>query len=250
MNNIYDKKWTLLKEFIDICKENNLWYSADGYTLLSAATNFDFTQNLEYFEVMMKYDSYEKLKFLFPTRVVDNTTISLYKDLQIKFVFNETNIFEDTNFIKINLIMPTTLKKVKKINSFSNIFRYKLQYFKTFKNTTLFSIKAKKFFAKMLSVFFKTITYKEVVNKTYEGHYEGFFVAKNLSKKLSNRWISNLSNHVVIFKWNDLEINALNEYSDYLKINFGNDLNKVKIPNSKYFYLNVIDIDKKEKDEK
>lgn len=135
MNKLLLNKDRILLEFIEICKNLNLFYSLDKLSLYGTMSKEHSWNNLDHHEIMMKYQDYEILKNACPNRVLDNTLHSLYHDLQIKFVDDNKNIFENQPFLNINLIYPTNIANIKKYLKHCNQARSFIGHYLTMTNS-------------------------------------------------------------------------------------------------------------------
>ncbi|QJR44374.1 hypothetical protein [Mycoplasma miroungirhinis] len=244
MNKIRMNKEFILQSFCKLCEENNIWYSLDNYSLLFAVTGFNYTENLDYHEVMMTFESYEKLKQLFPDRVIDNTKSTQYFDKQIKFLHRDDLVYTATPFLNINLVIPTTVSKVKKYLNTKNKLKDWIYKNKTFKDTNISSIKFNKIISKFLSLFIRKNTYKALVNILYDKDYEGFFVLSSRSKNIVNNWINNITYRTTNYTLKDIKVHVLDEYKEYLTNVFGElgaKYENITKPINNYQYINTVD---------
>ncbi|AWX42976.1 Uncharacterised protein [Metamycoplasma cloacale] len=200
-------QWELLDIFINFCNENNVWYSADNQLLLYTTTNEKpETQEFE-LDVMMTLDSYEKLRTEMHNNILDNCKHSQYHSNVIKFVSNADDIDENQPFIRINLIIPTNVKNVKKLFKINN----KLKNWAS----NLSSRKPINNLIWRLSFFNQT--YKEIINILLEKENEGFLVVNGkIDKNIYKFWIPNLTFNTHIQELNNLKIQCINEYHSYL----------------------------------
>ena len=178
-----NKAYEILSEFTKICKENMIWYSATNNTLLGVARHGGFVPWHEKIEVMMTPESYRKLLRLFPKNVIDSSIINNYKNLQAAFVKDAETWDVHTPFIEIFILVPTTIKKIKKFKSI------------------LLNIKNK--------VLFKRNDLRNVIDQLFAVRNEGFFLIVNKSASLSKYWIHNLSFQTVIKKFGPLNIEVI-----------------------------------------
>ncbi|ACF07060.1 Uncharacterised protein [Metamycoplasma arthritidis] len=244
MNLVKENKLKILKDFVKICDENHLWYSLDGNTLLLTISTKNFDDNLDHYEVMMTYESYEKLKAKFPQHILDNTKHSEYYSLQNKFVYDAINIFDSQPFLNINLIMPTQIKKIKKYLNCSNRVRSFVEHYATYNNTNA-KVKHKVNIAKLLWYFIKKITYKDLINALHEEEFEGYIVTSPFIKKqiYLSRWLSNISFKTkdVIFLGN-LTTKVISEYESYLINQYGQNYLDHEIKATDCGYKNPVEI--------
>ncbi|QJG66961.1 hypothetical protein [Mycoplasma phocoenae] len=240
MTNVEKNKFKILQEFCYLCDQHDIWYSVDQYTLLEIVTQTQYNQVLNNFSVMMTLKSYEQFKNLFPNRILDNTMIDKYSDIQPKFVVNIDNIYNDYPFLNINLLIPTTEKKVKNIKKVNNKLRMWACHFNSQIMAKNVSILLKKMIAKTLLKLLKPITYKELANILVAKKYDYFYV---LSYKKSS-WINNISYKREIKTFKNFEVKIISEYNDYLTNTFGLKYKQTKIPKKKYEYQNSIEYKK------
>ncbi|AZZ65632.1 hypothetical protein DMC14_002455 [Metamycoplasma phocicerebrale] len=247
MNNIFENKLNILKEFMEICNENSLWYSLDSNTLLALVNNLSYWDQIDHYDVMMTFDSYEKLRNLFPNKVIDSVKHSDYLSLQNKFVFDVSKIYEECPFVNINLVIPTTTKRVKKYLKYKNRIKAFVNHFSTMNLTNISKIKSKIRTAKFLKPVVKGINYKDIYNILYDEENEGFLVTSPLiNKKSLKKWITNISYKLINIEKNDLKFKAIYEYDYYLKSHYGRNWSKIEEIEIDYLHKNVIDIDKYE----
>ncbi len=202
-------KWT--SEFIKRCDDNKIWYVADQQTLLGTYRHGGFVPWHETSEVMMTPESYRQLQRLFPNNVVDNVMDASYKGLQPAFVENAERWMEEKPFVRIRLIVPTTLAKIKK-------FRSKGGFVKD-------SFSGKK------------DTIKNAVNTLYDRSHEGFYtITSRFSEDILN-WIPNMSFNRKKMKFNTIEISTLVDSEKVLEIWYGKDYMKSTVPNVYFDFL-------------
>ncbi|TPI01917.1 hypothetical protein [Mycoplasma struthionis] len=185
MNTLIMKNKEILKEFVSICEENDLWYSMDNLSLLSFFNGYILDENIEHFEVMMQYKDYEKLKYLYPQRVLDSMSHSEYFSPQNLFISankKEYNL-ENNVFIKINLLIPSNQKNILNYLKFKNRKRAFMSHYLHYYDLKNFSNKFKSFLAKILKPSTKLINYKDIYEILYIQNAEGYIATEGLIKK-------------------------------------------------------------------
>lgn len=240
---LQDKKNEILKKFVDICNELNIWYSMDEKSLLLLFSNKDFINNLDCHSVMMTLDGYETLKANYSNNVLDNINNSEYRALQCKFVENNSDIYSDQPFININLLIPTKIDKLRKVINFKNRYLSSLNNILSYKDTNILGIKTKLFFNKLLKRHFSPLTFKSLYNEIYDEHFEGYIVTKNIiNKTLYSKWIPNLSFKTLEKDLNDLPLKIIYEYETYLKNMYGENYPSYIVKESNIRHINPIEL--------
>ncbi|WP_369991406.1 hypothetical protein AB8O52_00135 [Mycoplasmopsis arginini] len=247
MTKIFKNKLAILKEFIDICNEHSLWYSLDNESLLALVNDLDFWEKTDHYEVIMTFESYEKLRELYPNKILDSVKHSDYYSLQNKFVENINNIYEDCPFIDINLIIPTSIEKIRKFYKHKNKSISYHQFFASINYTNIPKIKNKIFLSKIIKNFKSSLNYKDFINQLHDDNYEGFIVTSPLINKVFlTKWLTNTNYNLRIFEKDGLKINVINEYQSYLKNIFGSEWKKIRNLDLKYDFISCTGIIKHE----
>ncbi|BAP39516.1 hypothetical protein [Metamycoplasma canadense] len=247
MNKIFNNKLNILKEFIEICNENSLWYSLDSKSLLSLVNNLDYWYKTDYYQVFMTFESYEKLKEIYPNKILDSVNHSDYFSLQNKFVSNIEEINKDCPFIDINIIIPTSIKKVKKIFKFKNKIKSSVLFFSSISFTNIPKIKNKIKCSNILKNFFKLINYKDINEILEDYNYEGFLVTSPIiNNNFLKKWLVNTNYNLRIFEKDGLKINVIAEYQNYLKNIYGINWKQIDKIEIDFQHLTPINIIKKE----
>ncbi|MBN4089310.1 hypothetical protein OF364_01535 [Mycoplasma enhydrae] len=245
MTNIFENKIRILKEFIDICNQNDIWYSLDENSLLALKNDLSYWNETDHYDVMMTFESYEKLRRLFPDKIIDSVKHSDYFSLQNKFVQDIKEIYNECPFININLIIPTTTKKAKKFVKCPLKIKSYINHYASMTNTKVASIKSKIRLAKTLKGLTKSFNYKDVVDLLYDQEQEGFLVTSALINRHSLRkWITNISYKLITINKGDLEIKIISEYANYLRNIYGKNWASIDNLATNYLHCNIIDVDK------
>lgn len=241
--NVKNKKIQILKQFIDICNENNYWYSLDDLTLLSVFSNKNIDDKLDNYSIMMTFESYEALRAKYPKYVLDNAKHSEYHSLQIKFLENSEDIYIEQPFVNINLILPTSVKKINKFVNLKNKIKSSLGFYKSYKQSNILSIRNKIKLSKLFSFCIKPLLYKSMVNELYDENYEGFIITNPIiSKHMLNKWIPHTTFKLVDEKLNGLDVKILMEHKNYLSQLYGKKYVDYDFANPSYNYLNAIEL--------
>ncbi|WP_412031747.1 hypothetical protein [Metamycoplasma buccale] len=243
MTNVSENKNKILKDFSLLCEESKLWYSLDNESLLLAITSKNPENLIDHYDVMMTYDSYEILKSKYPDNIIDNTKHSEYGSLQCKFVYNSTNIFEESPFININFILPTKIKKVKNFISLKNKAKSFAWHYSTYNSTNVRKIKNKINIAKLLKLSCNKLIYKDLINSLYDEEFEGYIVTDTfVNKHMIHKWIPNITYKRKTIMFQDMEIKILNEYDIYLNNLFGPNYNQIDLKRPILEHKNMIEL--------
>lgn len=240
---VKDKKDEILKLFVDICNENNYWYSLDDLSLLSLFSNKKINEKIDHHSVMMTYESYESLRAKYPNHVLDNAKHGEYHSLQIKFLENSENIFLEQPFININLIIPTTVNKINKFINLKNKIRSTFAFYKTYKQTNILTLRHKIKMIKSFAKFVKPLLYKTLVNDIYDENYEGFIITSPIiTKNILKKWIPHTSFKLIDAKLNEINVKLFFEYENYLIEIYGKKYSEYDLQSSSNNYLNPVEI--------
>ena len=205
-----NKAYEIFSEFIKICNENKIWYSATNNTLLGTIRHGGFVPWFEKIQVMMTPQSYRKLLRLFPKRVIDSSIIDRYKGLQAAFVNDSSKWDVHTPFIEIFIVVPTTIKKVKK-----------------FKSLTI-NIKDK--------ILFKKQNLRNSIDQLFDIQNEGFFLITNKKASVVKNWINNLSFETITKKFGPLDVQIIAEYESILENQYGKNYMEAIIPKIEFLF--------------
>lgn len=210
------------EEFINICKKNDFWYTADAGTMLGAIRNNGIIPWDDDFDVMMTYDSYLKLKKMFPNRVIDTDTNG-YPLILPKFMNDKTKFLESAVFVDIFIVIPSNLESVKKYRSFRNKTRFAMQTVHSEWNS--FNLGSK--ILKVISWPFKSIpqkiTLQEVVMTLTvpPNQVEVYFTIDNPIDPLKINWQKDISFKRKEVKFENFKIQVPIEYNDILIQKYG-----------------------------
>ncbi len=193
-----------IKEFADICKKNDIWFAADKSTLLGMVRHGGFIPWSDKFKVMMTPASYQKLLRMNPKRIVDSSFSSSYKKLESIWVNDSSELETSQPFIVISVVVPSTIKSIKKYRSLSRMAWNKA----TFRNDNI----------------------KHAINDLNVDKNEGFYKITTRRDALIENWIHNLSFETVDLKFNSLMIPAPKEYKDLLVTWYGENYMETEIP--------------------
>ncbi|SYV89617.1 Uncharacterised protein, partial [Metamycoplasma alkalescens] len=137
----------------------------------------------------MTFQSYEKLKELFPNKILDSVKHSDYFSLQNKFVHDINLINQEIPFLNINIIIPTTVKKIKKFFNLKNKIKAFTLFYSSMQKTNIGVINQKIRLARMLKPLIKNLNYKDIFENLYDENYEGFIVSSPfLNKNSLAKW--------------------------------------------------------------
>ncbi|WKX02418.1 LicD family protein [Candidatus Mycoplasma mahonii] len=197
----------LIKEFIEICGKEKVWFSAGKSSILGMVRHGGFIPWNNKFEVIIKPDGYKKLMRLYPDNIVDSSTNRKYKKLQSAWVRNNKNIDEKQPFIEIVLLVPTTLKKIKHYRSINSM----IYNFLTFRRDNI----------------------KHAIDDLHVRKHEGFFIINSRRSSVVKYWIHNITFETVNLKLLEILIPVFKEYKTLLVNWYGDDYLQTTIP-SKY----------------
>ncbi len=218
MKNTRTQKIEFIKEFMNICKKENIWVAADKSTILGMVRHGGFIPWSDKFKVMMTPESYRKLHRLNPKRLVDSSFDSSYRKLKNIWVTDNTELKEDQPFIEISMIVPSTIKSINKYRSLSRITWGKM----TFKRDNV----------------------KHAINDLYVEKNEGYYRISNRRDSLMENWIHNLSFKTVDLQFHSLMIPVPKEYKTLLVLWYGEDYMTAKIPTSYMVSVNPLEEEK------
>ena len=200
--------------FLDICKENDIWYAVDGTTLLGVVRHSGFVPWDEKIQVMMTSESFNKLKRIATSNVIDSSSAKIKKKLSSFFVMDSSDLVSTQAFIEIRVLIPTTVKKIKKFKSFKYLLNSKISN--------------------------KKINTKTSITYLKEARFEGFWLLSNRKQKIISSWIQVLSFNTTELQFIDLKVNVPIEYDSILKTWHGENYMKAKVPHKILNYLSPL----------
>lgn len=151
-------------EFDKKCEENDIWYALDDKTLLGAVRHGGFLPWSVKFQVFMTIESFQKLKKIFPSNIIDSSIDYQYTPLHATWVANNLTWQNVQPFIEIRIAVPTTVSKATFYHSY-------LAYIYRFFHRTRDNIKV-------------------AINDLYEGgKFEGYYLVDFRRGKPKERWI-------------------------------------------------------------
>lgn len=207
----------ILKSFTKKCLDEKIWFALAGKTLLSSLTNEKYHLNDDYLEVFMTFESFELFRQKFPENIIDSTNVFNYQYLNPFYIEPSENIL-----IKINIIVPASIKKSEKFFSLKNKKRQWIGYW-------VFNKHSKKFFSKVyykfLSLFYTPLLWQEVYSNIYKEKYEGFFVIDNFDLNINTNWIPSITFDMKSINFLEIECPIIKESELYLIKRFGFDWN-------------------------
>lgn len=162
----------LAREFAQLMEKHDIWYTVDCGSMLGAIRNEGMIPWDDDFDVMMTWESFQKLKKAFPDRVID-TDEKGYPLLIPKFMKNKNDFLKSAVFVDIFLVVRTNEKKIQEYTSFRNKTRFAMQCVHSKWHAFNFGSK----FLKVISWPFKWIpkrmTYKEAYETLFDpkGNY-------------------------------------------------------------------------------
>lgn len=195
----------LIKEFDALCKKEGIWYSLANETLLGAVRHGGFVPWIKKFTVMIDVESLLKLEKVAPHKLISSQNVKEYNKLTYSYISAASNWRENQPFIEIVVLVPTTVEKIKKFQSFSSLIKNALQNRKPNTKNAVVDLIDKNHFNGYLLLFkrkqnFKTTwiqampTEKEVVMKNFVGME--LPVIKNYDQILSKFYGPNYMNEI------------------------------------------------------
>lgn len=210
-----DSEYTyILNSFLNKCYENQIWFSLAGKTLLSAITNKNYYKSDHYLEVFMTFESFDQLKNKYNENIIDSTNTLDY------FYLNPIYVEKDINkLIKINILIPASIKKTEKFYSLKNSKRQKIGYWK-YRNYDRGFLK-KFWYNKIMSKFLSPLLWEEIYANIYSDKFEGYFVVDEFQSNINNHWIPSITFKMQNVNFLSINCPILKESKLYLQKKFG-----------------------------
>ena len=205
----------LFEEFLNVVKENDIWYALTGNTLLGAIRHGGFVPWEEKITVMMTEASYEKLKVKTKDRVADSSNNSDIKTLAGYFVKDSSNVVAPQPFIEIKVLVPTSVKKIKKLMS------------------PLYPLK-NSFKSRKTNI-------KNAINDLKEKRFEGYLALEKRGQDINKNWVQSISFETVTKSFISLKVSVPKEYARYLATWYGEDYMTTNIPSKINEYISPVE---------
>ncbi len=197
-----EKLLKFFKEFHELSLKENFWYTAQAGTLLGAVREGKMIEWDDDIDLGISIETYEFLKKNYPNNLleIDNKG---YPFLMAKWVPDVNNYLNDTIFIDLFLMIPSTNKRLKKWTTFWNTFRFSEQMLNKGSKYKCFSgnLKILKVVLWPFQWITKRIKYDEIKSILYEKENPEFVQFVNApnskvekEKKLLNIWERELHN--------------------------------------------------------
>ncbi len=215
LNNNYKE---VFAKFLSICDDNNLWYSLANNTLLSAKTNNNYFENIDIMEVFVTNETFIFLKSNYKNNLIDFTCSDNFY-LSTPFFYIKNN----NKFIKIIIIVPTTIKQVDKFYKLKNKIKFNYSNLLTFKKGYNLSTQFSFFWLKMFSCFFVPMEQNNFYDSLYSDKHTGFLGINSLNEQSAKNWFPNLTFKVEKVLFLDLNVKIIKEYDSFLSTRYGED---------------------------
>ena len=192
----------LFRKFIETMDANDIWYSLHTKCIAGSLINNALLDWSKRIDVFIDLNSYNKMKKLFPNNVIDSSIDPDYDSLTAAWIFDNKQWQDDQPFIRIYVMVPTTIKKIKKYRSSTRRLAMKV---KGEKNTLDHAI-------------------DELLQTK---GFEGYYIIKTRKEDNGDNWIPNLSFKRVEAPLLGLVPKVFKEYDTILKQWYGQDYVKV-----------------------
>lgn len=197
----------LVNKFTNECDKNDIWYSLDQMSILGAVRHGGFVPWHERFEIFVTVDAYNKLKRLYPKNIIDSGVDVEYKCLTAAWVNDNSKWQAEQPFIRIRVLVPTTLKKLRKYKSPIG--------------------------AALRALTFRRDNIKRAINDLHEPKlYQGYYFVDSRRSSAVENWIQVVSGERVDLEFNGHKYKVFKEYKDLLVLWYGDDYMDAKAPES------------------
>ncbi len=174
-------------------------------------TNTDYFANIGILEVFVTNETFMSLKDKYPDNIIDFTSSDNF--------FLSTPFFFIPNvhkFIKIILLVPTSVDKVNKVYNWKNKVKYNYSNFLTFKKG--YNISTKLIFStlKVFSIFWCPIEQNKLYDSLYHEDYRGFVAINSLNESSYQNWFPNLTFEMEDVVFLDIKTKVIKEYDKFL----------------------------------
>ena len=216
------KNIELMEEFHKLAIKNNIWYSIDSKMLYGSLVHSGFVPWHKKNQIMMTIESFNKLKREFPNRIADSSNNKNIKNLCAYFVKDKNNVIDPQPFIEIRVLIPTTLKKIKKFKLPCNILWNKIKR--------------------------RKLNLKTVINDLNDRKFQGFWLPTKVTDKIQPSWIQTISFKTKEIEFAGIKVSAIIEDKKIVDSWFEPQYEEWhKVPSKTYEYISPILINRVEK---
>ncbi|MGL5204993.1 MAG: hypothetical protein ACRC9F_00410 [Metamycoplasmataceae bacterium] len=208
----------VLNKFVSICNENNLWYSLANETLLSSKTNNDYFINSGVLEVFMTKESYTWLQRNYANNLLECSSSDYFFLPTPLFYIKDINIF-----IKIIIIVPTKIEKIKEFSTLKNKIKFNYSYFLTFQKGYDGKTKILFTFFSLFSKLCKPIEQNEFYDSLFSEDYRGFFAINSLNESNVMNWFPNITFILEDVSILGIDTKIIKEYNSFLNDRYGEE---------------------------
>lgn len=163
---------------------------------------------------MMTPESFALLKKKVKDKIVDSSSDKRIKKLSTFFVKDASDLAIEQPFIEIRILVPTTIKKMKKFRS--------IQYWITNK------VKNRK------------INTRNALNDLFDKKFEGYLLLEKRRQSLDVSWIQSFNLTRITKKFNEIDVKITQDYQEILKAWFGPNFMKSHVPIFEYKYTSPL----------
>ena len=233
--------------FHDLSIKDGFWYIAQAGTLLGTIREGKMIEWDDDIDLGISIETYEYLKKNYPNNFLQIDKKG-YPFLLAKWVPNVENYLNDTIFIDLFIMIPTTKERLKKWTKGWNIFRFSEQMFNKgskYKPQT-FQLKLLKWILWPIQWMVKKITYEEIKEILYEQNNPEFVLFVNApNSKVKNEMKSlNIWNRE-LHKFENGEIFIPTSYDECLRSHYGDSYLIPKKEINNFEHIDVINIKKR-----